>query len=41
VDRLKVLEALAREEFTKVFEVHVRRPEDASWYRRMAKLVRI
>jgi predicted nucleotidyltransferase len=41
VDRLKVLEALAREEFTKVLEVHVRRPEDVSWYRRMAKLVRI
>jgi len=40
-DRLKVFEALAEEDFTKVFDVHVRRPEDVSWYKRMTKLVRI
>ncbi len=41
VDRLKVLEELAKEDFTKVFDVHVRRPEDVGWYKRMTKLVRI
>jgi len=40
-DRLKVLEALAEEDFMKVFDVHVRRPRDASWYKRMTKLIRI
>lgn len=39
--RLRLLEALAEEDFTKVFEIHVRRPKDTGWYRRMTRLVRI
>ena len=40
-NRLEVLEALAKEDFTKVFDVHVRRPKDVSWYKRMTRLVKI
>jgi len=41
VDRLKVLEALVKEEFTKVFEIHIRNPKDVTWYRRMTRLEKI
>jgi len=40
-DRLKVLRALAKEDFTKVFQIHVRRPKEINWYKRMTRLVRI
>jgi len=41
VDRLKLLKALAVEDFTKVFQIHVRRPKETDWYKRMTRLVRI
>jgi predicted nucleotidyltransferase len=40
-DRLSVLEAIAGEEFAKIFEIHVRKPKEAEWYRLMTSLVRI
>jgi predicted nucleotidyltransferase len=40
-DKLRILEAIAKEEFTKIFEIHVRKPEETAWYKKMTKLVRI
>jgi len=40
-DRLEMLRALVKEEFTNFFEIHVRKPREAIWYKRMANLVRI
>lgn len=40
-DRLEILEMLVKEEFTGFFELHIRKPEEAAWYRRMAKLKKI
>jgi predicted nucleotidyltransferase len=40
-DKLKMLKALTKEEFTKVFEVYIRKPKDIAWYKKMTKLVRI
>ena len=40
-DKLKILEALAKEDYMKFFDVHIRSPTEASWYKIMTKLVRI
>jgi len=40
-DRWEILKTLVKEEFTSFFDIHVRKPEEARWYRRMAKLTRI
>lgn len=40
-DRMRILEAIAREEFTEIFEIHVRKPRDIAWYRKMTKLAKI
>jgi hypothetical protein len=39
-DKLRVVEVLAEGDFLKVFEIHVRRANDAGWYKRMTKLVK-
>jgi len=40
-DRLEMFRALLAEEFIKFFEIHVRNPKEAWWYRRMTKLVEV
>jgi len=40
-DRLKMLEEIAREEFAKIFEIHVRKPGETRWYRMMTNLAKI
>jgi len=41
VDKLKVLEVIVKEEFTKMFEIHIRNHKDATWYKKMTRLVRV
>jgi predicted nucleotidyltransferase len=40
-DKLRILEAIAKEEFAKIFEIHVRKPGETAWYKKMTKLVKI
>ena len=39
--RLKILSKIVEEGFVDPFEIHVRKPEEAAWYKRMVRLVRI
>jgi hypothetical protein len=32
---------LAKEEFTEIFDLHVRKPADTEWYRRHTNLVKL
>ena len=40
-DKWEILKPLVKEEFTSFFDIHIRKPEEAGWYRRMTKLTRI
>jgi predicted nucleotidyltransferase len=40
-ERIEVLEALAKEEFAEIFDLHVRKPADTEWYRRHTNLVKL
>jgi len=36
-DKLRILEAIAKEEFIKIFEVHVRKPGETAWYKKTSR----
>ena len=40
-NKLKILNELVKEEFTNFFEIHIKKPEEIGWYKKMAKLIRI
>jgi predicted nucleotidyltransferase len=40
-ERIEVLEALAKEEFAEIFDLHVRKPADTEWYKRHTNLVKL
>jgi predicted nucleotidyltransferase len=40
-NRLKVLNKIVEEGLANLFEVHIRKPREAGWYKRLTKLVKI
>ena len=40
-NEIDILNELVKEEFTNFFEIHIKKPEEIGWYKKMAKLIRI